>query len=107
MTEEFITILQISTVAVGILSYIFESQAFKILKRNHSKIYKELGEPKFFFKKSKVNGYRALKFLYKREHSNLNEKRFSLLCDFILILDLILIILILIIFSILIYSLFL
>ena len=104
MTEEFITILQVSAVTVAILSYVCESQAFKILKSNHPEIYIELGSPKYFFTKSKLNGYRTLKFFYKREHLNLKNKRFSLLCDFILILELVFLFLLLIIFSILIYS---
>jgi len=57
----------------------------KRLKSNHIEKYKEMGEPSFFYNNSIKSSFATIKFLFKREHKNFNDKALSILSDGMLI----------------------
>ncbi len=52
---------------------------FKRLKSRHLSKYREMGEPSLFWNNSMRTVWTTLKYLFKREHKNLNDNSLSLL----------------------------
>jgi high-affinity Fe2+/Pb2+ permease len=58
---------------------------FKRLKLNHPAKYSEMGEPSLFWNNSMRTVWATLKYLFKREHKELNDNSLSLLSDSMLV----------------------
>ncbi len=58
---------------------------YKRLKILHLEKYKEMGEPSLFWNNSMKTGWATIKFLFKREHKDMNDNLLSYLCDFMLV----------------------
>ena len=57
----------------------------KKLKLKHPEKYSEMGEPSLFCNNSLHTNWKTLKYLFKREHKDLNDKSLSLLSDTMLV----------------------
>jgi Na+/melibiose symporter-like transporter len=58
---------------------------FKKLKLRHPGKYSEMGEPSLFWNNSLKTNWKTLKYLFKREHKDLNDNSLSLLSDSMLV----------------------
>jgi hypothetical protein len=58
---------------------------FKRLKKQHSKIYIQLGSPSLFWNNSIKNNFLFMKFLFMRKYLSLNDVFLKRLMDFMLI----------------------
>ena len=63
-----------------------------------------MGQPTILWNHSFKTSWYMMKFLVKREHKNLSDKRFALLSDFILVISLIYLILFFILITQIIYN---
>ena len=72
---------------------------WKRLRTRHPDKYRIMGEPKMFPKNSFKCGLTTIKFLFLREHKELNDKSLSLLSDSMLLLLAVYIILLLVDFA--------
>lgn len=58
---------------------------FRRLKSKHPPKYREMGEPSLFWNNSMKTVWSTLKYLFKREHKELNDSSLSLLSDSMLV----------------------
>lgn len=58
---------------------------FKRLKLKHPAKYSDMGEPSLFWNNSLKTTWTTLKYLFKREHKELNDNSLSLLSDSMLV----------------------
>ncbi len=58
---------------------------FKRLKSKHLSKYREMGEPSLFWNNSMRTVWTTLKYLFKREHKELNDNSLSFLSDSMLV----------------------
>ncbi len=58
---------------------------FQRLKSKHAEKYREMGEPHLLWNNTLKTGWSTCKFLFRREHKNLDDKPMSLLSDFMLL----------------------
>ncbi len=58
---------------------------FKRSKSKHLPKYREMGEPSLFWNNSMRAVWATLKYLFKREHKDLNDNSLSLLSDSMLV----------------------
>ena len=65
--------------------FVLVIKLYKHLKKYYPKIYEDMGKPTLFHNNSPKNSTAMLKFIFSRQHQQLNDSYFSHLSDIMLI----------------------
>ena len=71
--------------AMVFIWFVMVSALFRILKSRHPSKFREMGEPSLFWNNSMKTGWATARFLFRREHKDLDDSTLSLLSDSMLV----------------------
>lgn len=72
MYETIISYMGVILVSTALCHFISNILLLHRLKRDHTKVWMDLGEPSIFWNNSMRNGFRVMGFVFRRD--NLNDK---------------------------------
>ncbi len=85
-TFEIISILFWTVFIMSVVFTMLRMRMYKILEKEHLKKYEEMGKPTVFLRSSISTIFLLIKFLWKREYIELNDKDLTSLGNLMLVL---------------------